>query len=502
MSLESYFAQYRENIIGQNQAFIGPYGEKELLYADWTASGRLYRPIEEKMTELVAPFIGNTHSESNITGGLMTQAYHRSHQIIKQHVNANNDDVIITAGAGMTAVINKFQRILGLRIPEQLRQYVNFPKELKPVVFVTHMEHHSNQTSWLETIADVVVIPPTSNGLVDVQFLRDELPKYADRTMRIGAFTACSNVTGICTPYQELARIMHDYNGFCFVDFAASAPYVNIDMHPEGDPDARLDAIYFSPHKFLGGPGTSGVLIFNSKLYSNSAPDEPGGGTVKWTNPWGKHSFIDDIESREAGGTPGFLQAIRTAMCIELKDAIGADKMIEREEELLPRAFAALRRIPGMNIMAEAHQERLGIISFHVDGIHYNQIVRLLNDRYGIQVRGGCSCAGTYGHYLLHLDPERSKSIMATLEEGDQTLRPGWVRLSVHPTMSDADLDRITDAIAEIVDNIDEWSKDYTYDLHTNEFVHNEKKNVYAEVVDGWFSTELVTDASTPFVCR
>lgn len=502
MSLEQYFAPYRENIVGHRRPFIGPYGEKEVIYADWTASGRLYRSIEEKMTEVVAPFIGNTHSESNITGGLMTQAYHRAHQIIKQHVNAGPDDVIITAGAGMTAVVNKFQRILGLRVPEQLKPYLKIPEALRPVVFVTHMEHHSNQTSWLETIADVVVIPATSNGLIDVQFLREELPKYSDRALRIGAFTACSNVTGICTPYKELARIMHDYHGFCFVDFAASAPYVEIDMHPENDPDARLDAIYFSPHKFLGGPGTSGVLIFNSKLYSNTVPDDPGGGTVNWTNPWGKHRFINDIEAREAGGTPGFLQAIRTAMCIELKEEIGSENMLAREAELLPRVFQALRRIPGLNIMADQHEDRIGIVSFHVDNVHYNLIVKLLNDRYGIQVRGGCSCAGTYGHYLLHLDQDLSRSIMSRLDAGDQSVRPGWVRLSVHPAMTDDELDFILDAIAEVVANIDEWSQEYTYDLHKNEFTHNEKKNVFEEVVDGWFDTKLAVDTSTPFVCR
>ena len=180
--------------------------------------------------------------------------------------------------------MNKFQRILGLRIPENLKGNVQIPEKERPVIFITHMEHHSNQTTWLETIGEVVILEPSSTGEIDVPQLEELLQKYRERPLKIGSFTACSNVTGIETPYRQLAKIMHQHGGLCFVDFAASAPYVKIDMHPE-DPLERLDAIVFSPHKFLGGPGTSGVLVFDSRLYSNQVPDHPGGGTVLWTNP-------------------------------------------------------------------------------------------------------------------------------------------------------------------------------------------------------------------------
>ena len=309
-SYEEYFLPFRENIVGYNHSFLSPYGKKKIIYADWVASGRLYYPIEKKMLETFGPLIGNTHSESSTTGSTMTSAYHNAHQMIKKHVNAGIDDVIITGGSGMTGMVNKFQRILGLKIPEQLKAYTNIPQELTPLVFVTHMEHHSNHTSWQETIADVVCIEPDENGLVNLEDLKKKLVEYKDRKLKIGAFTACSNVTGIETPYHELAKIMHKNGGYCFIDFACSAPYVNINMHPSDSMQA-LDGIFFSPHKFLGGPGSSGVLIFDSKLYHNKIPDNPGGGTVDWTNPWGQHKFISNIEIREDGGTPPFLQTIK-----------------------------------------------------------------------------------------------------------------------------------------------------------------------------------------------
>jgi len=379
-NLEDYFERFRKNIIGILQTFMTPYGEKRIVYADWTASGRLYRPIEEKISNTIGPFVGNTHSESSITGASMTKAYHQAHQIIKEHVNAGPEDVIITAESGMTGVVNKFQRLLGLKIPDQLKSFVQLPEELKPIVFVTHMEHHSNHTSWIETIVDVECIQPDSQGLVDLNNLDELLKKYRNRKLKIGAFTSCSNVTGIQTPYYKMAKLMHRYDGYCFVDFAASAPYVQIDMHPE-DPEEKLDAIYFSPHKFLGGPGTSGVLIFDTQLYKNQVPDHPGGGTVDWTNPWGQHKFISNIEAREDGGTPGFLQTIKTALCINLKNEMGVENLLKREEEIVKIIFNELSHVPGVHILADNIVERLGIISFYIENIHYNLIVKILNDR-------------------------------------------------------------------------------------------------------------------------
>ncbi len=487
--LQSYFEKFRRNIVGYDQTFSTRYGEKRIVYADWTASGRVYRPIEERISNILGPFVGNTHTEANVTGTRMTKAYLRAHELIKEHVNATRDDVILTCGFGMTAAVNKLQRVLGLKLPEQLVPYLHLPERQRPVVFVTHLEHHSNQTSWQETIADVVCIEPDEDGLVNLDSLRELLDRYSDHELKIGAFTACSNVTGIQPPIHTLARMMHEGGGLCFVDYAASAPYVEINMHP-ADPIEKLDAIYFSPHKFLGGPGSSGVLIFDSSLYQRKVPDQPGGGTVDWTNPWGGRKFIDDIEIREDGGTPGFLQAIKAALSIRLKEEMGIGKMLEREEELRKVAFEGLRGIPGLRILADHVEDRLCILSFYLEDLHYNLFVRLLNDRFGIQTRGGCSCAGTYGHYLLHVDQATSKAITDRIDGGDFSTKPGWVRMSMHPTMTDEELTYIIEAIRQIAENKADWEKDYSYSGKLNEYQPRIPQAWEVEELEGWFELE------------
>jgi selenocysteine lyase/cysteine desulfurase len=282
---------------------------------------------------------------------------------------------------------------------------------------------------------------------------------------------------------------MHSHGGLCFVDFAASAPYVDIDMHP-ADPLQKLDAIFFSPHKFLGGPGSSGIMIFNKSLYKSSAPDQPGGGTVDWTNPWGEYKYVDSIESREDGGTPGFLQMIRAAMAIRLKEQMGTENVMVREEQLLERTFSGLEAISGLHILAPDIRHRLGAVSFYIDGLHYNLVVKLLSDRYGIQVRGGCACAGTYGHYLLDVTYDHSHRITEMINRGDLTEKPGWVRLSVHPTMTDAELETVIAALQEIRDNASEWSTDYIYNRRTNEFIHRDETGEGREKVCSWFNLQ------------
>jgi selenocysteine lyase/cysteine desulfurase len=467
--LEHHFAPYRSNTVGYEQTFASPWGEQRIVYADWTASGRLYLPIERALLERFGPFVGNTHSESSETGRAMTLAYHEAHRIIKAHANAGPDDLILTAGTGMTGVINKFQRILGLKAPQGLRRFVDIPEVERPVVFITHLEHHSNQTSWYETIADVVVVPPDPAGMVDLDALEALLHEYRERTVKIGSFSACSNVTGVLTPYHAMARLMHRAGGVVFIDFAASGPYVAIDMHP-ADEDERLDAVMWSPHKFLGGPGASGALIFNRQLYCNTVPDDSGGGTVNWTNPWGEYSFVEDIEAREDAGTPGFLQTIKAALAVRLKDQMGVASMLEREQVIVPYVMDALQGIPGVRLLAPELRHRLAMFSFYIEGIHYNLVVQLLNDRFGVQARGGCSCAGTYGHFLLHVDPSLSHSITNRIDHGDLSEKPGWVRISFHPSTTMADIDHTIHALAEIVKNAGVWANDYEYSPITNEF--------------------------------
>ncbi|KIO54801.1 selenocysteine lyase [Flavobacterium hibernum] len=486
-NLEAYFSTFRKDIVGIEQRFESPYGSQKIIYSDWTASGRLYRPIEEKLLNEVGPFVANTHTETAITGSAMTLAYHDARQIIKQHVNASEDDVLITEGTGMTGVINKFQRILGLKVNENLKKYTNVPEQLRPVIFVTHMEHHSNQTSWLETIARVEVIPADLNGLPCLVSLEELVRKHKDTPIKIAAVTGCSNVTGIRTNYYAIAAIMHQHGGLCFVDFACSAPYIDIDMHPEKE-DEYLDAITFSPHKFLGGPGSTGVLIFNKKLYKNLIPDNPGGGTVSYTNPWGDRDYIDDIETREDGGTPGFLQTIKTAMAIKLKEQMGTANILRREHELNTIIFERLSKIENLLILAPKNKDRLGVFSFYIEDVHYNLVVKLLNDRFGIQTRGGCSCAGTYGHYLLNVDVSLSKSIEEKILGGCLAERPGWIRMSIHPTMTNTEIDFICDAIALVAQNAEHWRTAYRYDTIKNDFIHLSFEGTERNIIKNWFS--------------
>ena len=484
------FAPVREQIIGIRQTFESPYGPQMLIYGDWTASGRLYGPIEDRIRRELGPFVANTHTETTLSGRLMTLAYHEAKHLIKQEIHAGEEDVLLFTGSGMTAAINKLQRIMGLRIPERSRDYLaapvlagsddswshrnpaGLPEARRPVVFITHMEHHSNHTSWLETFADLEIIRPTPDGLVDLTHLGELLDQYRHRQLKIASVTACSNITGIQTPYHDIARIMHEAGGLVFVDFACSGPYVEVNMNPEA-PGEYLDAVFFSPHKFLGGPGTPGLLVFKSSLYRNQVPDHPGGGTVTFTNPWKVRRYIEDIEAREDGGTPPFLQAIRAAMAFQLKRDMQPERILQREHVLMDQLFSHLDAIPNLQLLASQHRDRLGILSFTIPGLHYHLAVQLLNDRFGIQTRGGCACAGTYGHYLLGIDEQASAVIDGEVLQGNYMRRPGFVRLSIHPTWLEEEAFIVADAIRQVAEHHEEWAADYTYVPERNEFVHH-----------------------------
>jgi selenocysteine lyase/cysteine desulfurase len=485
--MEHDFDYVRSLIVGQNTYFQTPYGRQPLVYADWTASGRLYAPIEAMLSDEIGPWVANTHTETNTTGTTMTVAYHQAQQVIKKHVNASSQEVLIACGSGMTGALAKLQRIMGLKVPAQAKGKLHLAPAERPVVFITHMEHHSNQTSWLETLAEVRVIEPTPEGLVDLAHLQVLLEEYKNRPLKIASVTSCSNVTGVFTPYHEIAELMHQHHGWCFVDFACSAPYIDIDMNP-ANPAQRLDAVFFSPHKFLGGVGTPGILIFNRQLYDPTLPpDQPGGGTVKWTNPWGQHSYVDDIEAREDGGTPPFMQTIRAALAIRLKENMGPANMLRREKQMLKQIFARLERVPNLHILAGHQKDRLGVVSFYIDGLHYNLGVKLLNDRFGIQVRGGCSCAGTYGHYLLNVSPEHSDRITQKIEACDLSEKPGWIRLSVHPTTTDRELDYLLGAVEQLAAQHAAWAADYQYCSRQNNFYHRQHTDTTAQSVAEWF---------------
>lgn len=462
--LKDHFANHRRHILGIDAAIETPFGQKPLVYLDWTAMGREDIRVSDRIRECLAYF-GNTHTDTNFTGEFTSGLYHEAHNIIGRHVNASKDDIVLFKGSGMTGAINWLQYMLGLRD-------MHLPHDKRPVILITHLEHHSNQTSWEESSALVRIVQAGPDGMPDLDHLESLCRAHADAGRTIyGSFTACSNVTGVTVDFYAMAKIVHRYGGKCFVDFAASAPYVDIDMHPP-DPEERLDAIVFSPHKFLGGPGSAGVIVLGKELYNRDVPVFVGGGIVSWTNPWGGHSFYDNIQLREDAGTPQIVQGFKAGLSIAIKQDLQPVRMAERKSELVGRAIDGLQRITGVSVLEGRNRRRQGIVSFTVDGLHYALVVKLLNDLAGIQVRGGCSCAGTYGHYLFHIDKAHSKEITEMIDHGDNSCKPGWVRVSLHPTMSDGELELFLSTLEEIVGERTNLIAQYHYDEHSNTWHH------------------------------
>ncbi|WP_091496538.1 aminotransferase class V-fold PLP-dependent enzyme [Amphibacillus marinus] len=468
-NLEKHFDDFRTQTIGANHYFTTKYGTFPLLYADWTASGRLYHPIEDKLSNIIGPWIGNTHTDHNTTSSIITEVYHHAKKVIKAHVNACEDDLVIATGAGTTAALNKLQRLLGIRVPAALTNTLTITEQERPIILTSLMEHHSNYLSWKETIGNVEVVQLSTEHQIDLNHLEQLLKKYQDRRMKIGAFTACSNVTGIKTNFHAAAKLMHQYGGKCFIDYAASAPYEEIDMHV--DELDYFDGIAFSPHKFLGGPGSSGLLIVNKSCLSSAIPDQPGGGTVLYTNKWGKYKYHYDPETREDGGTPAIMQTIKAALTLDLKQEMEPALIAQREQEILTEFLPKLAKINGVTILGYPNKEaRLGIISFTIQNMHHHLIALLLNDRFGIQVRSGCSCAGPYGHSLLKLSKNYSNKMIKKILAGDQSYRPGWVRVSLHPTIRDDELAYLLFAIEQVTIHYFQWQADYSYDKATDRF--------------------------------
>ncbi|MFI5226884.1 MAG: aminotransferase class V-fold PLP-dependent enzyme, partial [Candidatus Limnocylindrales bacterium] len=398
----------RSSVIGDDEAVAGPFGVRRVTYADYTASGRSLTFIEDYIRDAVLPLYANTHTESSGTGLQTTRFREEARDTIRRAVGGSDDHVVLFTGSGSTSAVNKLVLAMGLRIPAELDERyglsARIPAGERPVVFVGPFEHHSNELPWRESIADVVVIHEDADGHIDQAHLAEELLRYADRPLRIGSFSAASNVTGIVSDTYGIARLLHEHGALSFWDFAAAAPYVAIEMDPPGDPLAHKDAIFISPHKFIGGPGTPGLLVARRELFRNRVPTVPGGGTVAYVNPT-EHVYLDDIEHREEGGTPAIVESIRAGLVFGLKEAVGVEAIREREESFIRRAIERWDAHPDIEVLGNHAAERLSIVSFVIrhDGryLHHNLVVAMLNDLFGIQSRGGCSCAGPYGHRLL-----------------------------------------------------------------------------------------------------
>ena len=506
----------RNEIIGRNHFFNTPYGDRLLVYADFTASGRGLYFIESYITDLLKEY-ANTHTEDDFSGKITTELLHQAEREIKTAFNASDNCIIIPAGTGSTGGINKLLEILGLYFPSSVRkrmtevvtqheipdsiskhdEYAIINEKLNenlPVVFISPYEHHSNDIMWREGLAEVVEVDLGPHGCLDIDDLERKIsdPKYAKR-FKIGSFSAASNVTGLKSNMYDIAKMLHKHGAIACFDFAASAPYVTIDMNK--DDESYFDAVALSPHKFLGGPGSSGLLLLNKKLYDNNiAPTVAAGGTVDYVSSEG-YDFTRDPEAREKAGTPGIIQIIRASLAIKLKDAIGIDTIESIEHYYLEKAFTHIKQNPAIEFLGNKDPEkRIAIISFLIKQydqpnkyLHPKFVTKLLNDLFGIQSRAGCSCAGPYGHRLLTIDHVKSEKFRLVINKGYQGIKPGWTRVNLHYCIPEYEVDYILDALDFISHYGHIFLTQYQFNVLNGEWIHkgvNTSKETHKSTFD------------------
>ena len=470
----------RAALVGDGEITTGPYGDRPVVYADHTASGRALTFVEDVIRDRVLPWYANTHSELSATGRRTTALYAQARRLVRDAVGGTGEHVVVFTGSGATGAIDKLMRILGLHVVSALDTRLGLsrrPAAEVPVVFVGPWEHHSNEIPWRESAADVVRIREAPHGGVDLDHLERELIRYADRRTRIGSFSAGSNVTGALADVDAVSEVLHRHGALACWDYAAAGPHVGIAMSgAAGRPGAYRDAIFLSPHKFPGGPGTPGVLVARRELFRNAVPSVPGGGTFVYVHQDGRE-YSADPAAREEGGTPAIVGAIRAGLVLRHARDVGPAVIREREARHVRRAIASWRRDPAIEILGDPDADRLPIVSFLLHGpdgrlLHHNFVVALLNDLFGIQARGGCSCAGPYGQDLLGTDVVRARDFAARAAAGRLGLRPGWARLDFCYTMTDATAGYLVDAVHLLARDGWRLLADYDFDAASGTWRH------------------------------
>lgn len=513
--------QIRQSVIGEGTLFSTAFGQKPLIYADYTASGRSLSFIEQFIQQKVLPFYANTHTETSFTGRQTTALREQARQQIRQALNGTDEHKVVFTGSGATAAIHKLIDMLNLRLPAELDQRYGFdqqiPEDQRPVVFIGPYEHHSNELPWRESIATLVSIPPTDAGLIDLAALEAALQRYQQRPLKIGSFSAASNVTGIKTDVEAVTRLLHHYQALSCWDYAAAGPYVGINLQG-ADGDYGPDAVFISPHKFVGGPGTPGLLVVREDMIANSVPAVPGGGTVMYVTPE-DHRFIKDVERREEGGTPGIVESIRAGLVFQLQQQVGTDLIESQEHQFIQRAMQRWSANPDIQILGSTEADRLSICSFQISHqgkpLHYGFVVALLNDLFGIQARGGCSCAGPYGHSLLGMDMAFSKALEARLVDGDMVLRPGWTRMNFNYFIDEPTFEYLLRAVELVAEHGWRLLPYYRFDTKLGVWLYQQQRpelpvalsDLFSEVASNtgstaWTYSELLTQAESELLAE
>jgi len=435
----------RAGLIGEGRMIPGPDGPRPLIYADYVASGRALRQVEETVLEDILPFYANSHTEGSYCGAFITRLRREGRALIARHCGADAGYATIFAGAGATAGLNRLVHLLG--VPQDVAA------GRVPLVLVGPYEHHSNILPWRESGAEVVEVSedPVAGGPC-LTHLENLLRDAGGRPV-IGTFSAASNISGILTDTVAVTRLLKRYGALSVWDYAGGAPYLAMSL--DAGTDHQKDAIVFSPHKFIGGPGASGVLVVRKAVVRVDTPVWPGGGTVTYVSRWG-HDYSASLESREEAGTPNVLGDIRAALAVLVKEAMGQDWLDSRHAAIRARAVEGFSALPGFHFAGAGRAAAaLPFFSFWLTrpgggAYPHALITRALSDHFGVQTRSGCACAGPYGHLIFGIGEDESADIRRRILAGDDTARPGFTRFNLSALMSDAKIEAILTAVSEI----------------------------------------------------